>query len=292
VQVQAAPAGSAVRRLLALAIACAVLVGLLYLFFVCTRLGQRIDDAAVNGRSTLAADKVQDADDLLQTVDIASVVLLGGAVALVAVARGRLLLGVAAVALIGAANLTTQAMKAVLPRSDLVPGRAELIIGQSMPSGHTTVAASIVVAAVLVAPRRLRGPVAVVGALYAAAVGVATLTAGWHRPSDAVAAFAVVVAWGAAAAWFVAAERPGASLPRQPSTPLATPVLVALGVGLSAAAFTGLVAVLAARRLGRLDAIDLVQAYAGATVAITGSALLLVGLFLAALRPVALDVRR
>jgi len=281
-----------VRRLLALAVATTILTGLLYLFFVCTRLGQRIDDAAVDGRSSLTPAQVAEADDLLQTVDIASVVLLGGAVALVAVARGRLLLGVAAVALIGAANLTTQAMKAVLPRSDLVPGRAELIIGQSMPSGHTTVAASIVVAAVLVAPRRLRGPVAVVGALYAAAVGVATLTAGWHRPSDAVAAFAVVVAWGAAAAWLVAAERPGARPRREPSTPLATPVLVALGVGLSASAFTGLVAVLAARRLGRLDAIDLGQAYAGAAVAITGSALLLVGLFLAALRPVALDVRR
>ena len=53
--------------------------------------------------------------------------------------------------------------------------------------------------------------------------------------------------------------------------------------------FIGLVIVLAARRLGRLDAIDFGQAYAAATVAIAGSALLLIGLLLAELRPVALD---
>jgi len=290
--VQAPRAGKATRDLFALAVACALLVGLLYLFFVCTRLGQRIDDAAVDGRSTLTPEEVQDADDLLQTVDITSLVFLGGAVAFVAVVRGRLLLGAAALGVIGAANVSSQVVKALLPRSDLT-GEPELVIGNSLPSGHTTVAASIAVAAILVAPRRLRGPIAVVGAVYAAAVGVATLTAGWHRPSDAVAAFAVVVAWGAAAALFISAERPGASrFSARTASPVATPLLVSLGVGLSAAAFTGLVAVLAARRLGRLDAIDLGQAYAGATVAITGSALLLVGLLLAALRPVGLDVSR
>jgi hypothetical protein len=215
-------------------------------------------------------------------------VLLGGAVVSVALFRGRLLLAVVAVAVIVAANVTTQAMKELLPRSDLVRGRPELVIGQSMPSGHTTVAASIVVAAILVAPRRLRGLVALVGAGYAGAVGVATLTAGWHRPSDAPAAFAVTVAWGAAAAWFVVAERPSATR-QAPASPLATPFLVAAGVGLCTAVFIGLVIVLAARRLGRLDAIDFGRAYAGATVAIAGSALLLVGLLLAALRPVDLD---
>jgi hypothetical protein len=66
---------------------------------------------------------------------------------------------------------------------------------------------------------------------------------------------------------------------------------VLVGVALSAAAFIALVVVLAARRLGRLDAIDLGQAYVGATVAIVGSALLLTGIFLAVLRPVSLDGR-
>jgi hypothetical protein len=133
--------------------------------------------------------------------------------------------------------------------------------------------------------------VAIVGVAYAGSVGVAVLTAGWHRPSDAVAAFAMVVAWaGAATAVLVAGERPALE-PARSSSRFATPVLVLVGVALSAAAFVGLVVVLAARRLGGLDAIDLGQAYAGATVAIVGSALLLTGLLLAALRPVSLDGR-
>jgi hypothetical protein len=77
--------------------------------------------------------------------------------------------------------------------------------------------------------------------------------------------------------------------PTRSSSRFATPVLVLVGVSLSAIAFLGLVGALAARRLGRLDAVDLGDAYAGAAIAITGSALLLVGLLLAAVRPVELD---
>ncbi|HEX6311941.1 MAG TPA: hypothetical protein VF152_09965, partial [Acidimicrobiia bacterium] len=51
------------------------------------------------------------------------------------------------------------------------------------------------------------------------------------------------------------------------------------------------VGALAARRLGRLDAIDLGEAYAAAVVAIAGSALLLSGTLLAVLRPVSLAER-
>jgi hypothetical protein len=126
---------------------------------------------------------------------------------------------------------------------------------------------------------------------YAATIGVAVLTAGWHRPSDAVAAYVMVIAWGAAASCvLVVAERP-VMQPTRSSSRFATPVLVLVGVSLSAIAFLGLVGALAARRLGRLDAVDLGEAYAGATVAIAGSALLLGGLLLAVLRPVALAGR-
>ena len=72
-------------------------------------------------------------------------------------------------------------------------------MGNSLPSGHTTVAASVAVALVLVLPPKARAFAAVVGAAYAAVAGVATLSAGWHRPSDAVAAFLVVGVWAALA---------------------------------------------------------------------------------------------
>ena len=71
--------------------------------------------------------------------------------------------------------------------------------GNSLPSGHTTVAASVAVALVFVLPPRARGFAAVVGAGYTALVGVATMSAGWHRPSDSVAALLVVGGWAAAA---------------------------------------------------------------------------------------------
>ena len=145
---------------------------------MCTRLGQRIDDAALEGRSTLTAEQVQDADELLQTVAIASVVLLGGAVRVRGAAAWRAPAGRRhGRVVIGAANVTTQAMKELLPRSDLVPGRPELVIGQSMPSGHTTVAASIVVAAMLVAP-------AATGAAWSPLVGAAVCRRRRRRHPD------------------------------------------------------------------------------------------------------------
>ena len=36
---------------------------------------------------------------------------------------------------------------------------------------------------------------AIIGAIYAAATGIATMSLGWHRPSDVIAAIAVVTAW-------------------------------------------------------------------------------------------------
>jgi membrane-associated phospholipid phosphatase len=64
----------------------------------------------------------------------------------------------------------------------------------SLPSGHVTLVASLGVALVLVAPRLL-APFAVLAALAVTALaGVATMLAGWHRPSDVVAALGVVAA--------------------------------------------------------------------------------------------------
>src|SRR5262249_47992480 len=71
--------------------------------------------------------------------------------------------------------------------------------GNSLPSGHATVAASVAVALVLVLPPRARGIGALIGAGYAAFVGVATMSAGWHRPSDSIAAFLIVGLWAAVA---------------------------------------------------------------------------------------------
>ena len=75
-----------------------------------------------------------------------------------------------------------------------------LIFDNSYPSGHTTVGMSVAVAAMLVVPRRLLLPTALGAGLFGSAFGVAVVAAGWHRPSDAVGAFLVVIAVAAACA--------------------------------------------------------------------------------------------
>lgn len=101
---------------------------------------------------------------------------------------------VRAVCVVAGANLTTQALKALVERPyDAEIPRAPHV--SSLPSGHTTVGASLAAAALIVAPRRARPLVAVLGLTYALAMGLATVGVQWHRPSDVIAAFAVVTAW-------------------------------------------------------------------------------------------------
>ncbi len=85
----------------------------------------------------------------------------------------------------------------LLERPPLVPS---FIFDNSYPSGHTTVGMSVAVAAMLVVPRRLLLPTAVGAGIFGSAFGVAVVAAGWHRPSDAVGAFLVVLSVAAACA--------------------------------------------------------------------------------------------
>ena len=122
-----------------------------------------------------------------------------GILALVwAVRHRRWVLGPCAVGAVLAANLTTQLLKhGILQKPNL---GVQEIAGNSFPSGHTTAAGSLLLAALLVAPAARRAQVGRWGALLAALVGMTTVLNGWHRPSDAAAALLVVGGWGVAAA--------------------------------------------------------------------------------------------
>ena len=112
------------------------------------------------------------------------------------VVRRRPRLALFAAASVGISVLTTEILKHfLLDRPQLVPS---YIFDNSYPSGHTTVGMAVAVAAMLVVPRRLLVPTAIGAGLFGSAFGVAVVAAGWHRPSDAVGAFLVVVAVGAA----------------------------------------------------------------------------------------------
>lgn len=158
-----------------------------------TERGQLYDERAMNVLSGTDSRMNDLMVDVLHRISPTSAGLALLVLLIVAVFRGRFRVGFAAAVLFVGANITTQFLKHfVLIRPDLGQGDTN-----SLPSGHTTVAFSLVLAAVLVAPRALRWLVGALGAAGATLAGLATITAGWHRPSDVVAAMLVTAAWAA-----------------------------------------------------------------------------------------------
>ncbi|TFB96105.1 MULTISPECIES: phosphatase PAP2 family protein [Cryobacterium] len=168
----------------------------IYLFSVRTLAGQTMDqlafDGAEFGRRSVTPFTQQVLDALPVVSVIAGAVITG---ILTAVRRNVRTLVVAIGAALGAV-LTTQLLKGLLlTRPDLgVDGYA----GNSLPSGHTTVAAASALAVFLVSSPRTRWLSALAGTAFAVVAGVSTLANGWHRPSDVIAALLVVAVWGCA----------------------------------------------------------------------------------------------
>lgn len=214
----------------ALAIGGALTVVAVWLLAVANARGQLIDD--------LAMQAVRDRMDLWGwpsvllsgVVSEAALIVAALVVAAIAAARRRVALGVRAVLVLAAANVATQLLKAALERPQLEVGHA---LENSFPSGHVTAVAAALVALVAVVPTRARGWVSFVGFLVASAVCVAVIALGWHRPSDVIAALAVIL--------FFAMVGLPAELVRGRGSPWAGPVasagLVASGALVAISAF-------------------------------------------------------
>lgn len=192
------PSWAAAAWLVGLAVVCGSLLLATYAIAVHTRRGRLLDGASLRGAVGTRSSVSDVVEGLLDAVSIAS--LLGAAVLLVLIALARLRreLALAAVVVVVGSNVSTQVLKRyVFDRPDLGLDETTPATLNSLPSGHSTVAFSVAVALVLVLPVRLRAPAAAVGVGYATLTALATLSAGWHRPSDSVAAFLVVACWGA-----------------------------------------------------------------------------------------------
>jgi membrane-associated phospholipid phosphatase len=175
--------------------------------FVASRAGQLLDTLALAGNSIGQAQTRDVVDTVLNTISVLSLAIATIVVGFIALMRRRFALAVGAVLLIAGSNVTTQLLKHGLARPDL--GVDEQRLDNSLPSGHTTVVASVAAALVLVLPPAQRGAGAIIGSGLAALAGIATLSAGWHRPSDAVAALLVVGVWANLAGLFILAAQPG-----------------------------------------------------------------------------------
>ncbi|MFG1676107.1 phosphatase PAP2 family protein [Micromonospora sp. NPDC049282] len=249
-----------------------------------TEPGQWLDTVALTGNQ-IGQDRVDGpVDTILNAMSAVSLLAATAVIGFIALIRGRKALAVTATLLIAGANVSTQVLKHFLARPDFGIDPERATAGNSLPSGHTTVAASVAVALILVLPRQLRAVGAFIGAGYAAAAGVATLSAGWHRPSDAVAAYLLVGAWAAVAGLVLLVfQRERAVVEPGDAHRLAA---VVLGVGgalallVSAVALSWLVdrSTIAVEELGRRP---LFVGYAGSAAGIVGTIAVVAALVLA-----------
>lgn len=185
------------RRLVVLSLL--ALVGFLAVYAVAvqTEIGQRADEAALSGGAEVPARAQQAADRMLRIVTIGSLVAAIASLSAVALLRGDARMLLAPVAIVGLSVVATEVMKLwLLGRPDLVADPA--LQGNSYPSGHTTVLTSIGLAALVVAPPRLRASAALLAWAMAAGAGVFVLTAEWHRPSDPIGSYLLTLAVTAA----------------------------------------------------------------------------------------------
>jgi hypothetical protein len=154
------------------------------------------------------------------------------------------------------------------------------------------VAASLALGLVIVLPARWRALAAILGAVYAAAVGVATVTAGWHRPSDVVGAFLLTVAWAGAVCAALEAWAPPA--PAREARAARRSVRFAVGLLALATVLLAALGLAAARMVEsfndqNLRTLPVGASYVASVAAIAAAGAGLVALFVGALNGAVLD---
>lgn len=178
---------------LLLAVFLSVMLGVLAWASIYTRPGQVVDALSLRAMSG--------GKDLLLGMDyyvtyVVSIPTLIGVMVLaliIALVRWRFFLGLRATLMVIGANLSTQLLKhVVLYRPDF---HIDFTASNSLPSGHTTVAISAVLAVLMVSPRMWRDALSYVGALVAALMALSVMVNSWHRVSDVLAALLITWIW-------------------------------------------------------------------------------------------------
>ncbi|MFI9380735.1 phosphatase PAP2 family protein [Kutzneria sp. NPDC052558] len=192
------------RRWLRVAVVSAFVAVAVYVFAVLTPVGQMLENGALRGADQVTASEVTSANKDLNDISVYSLAVAVAVVALIGLLRRRWALSLAAVGVIVAGQVVTQGLKRfVLPRPPLVPVSGHYA-ANSLPSGHTTIAMTVLFAALLVVPYRWRGVAMFFGMTWALGIGALTVTAKWHRVSDTLAADAIALSLACLASWWLA----------------------------------------------------------------------------------------
>ncbi len=236
--------------LLALAVASAIGALGVWLAAFAVPAGQRLDSSALDAFTAAAQRPLRPSINGVSEL-AGPGPLIAGALVLVTIAllRRRWLMAAMVPAILLCANLVTQLLKPGLAHPRIVElSGTEAPYPASWPSGHSTVAMSLALCAVLVVGPRLRPLAALVGAGYAVAVGYSLIAMGWHLPSDVLGGFL-------SASTFTLLGAAGLSVLEGPKAPAAhavsarrrtpvaidRPVLLASLVAAAAAVLCGLV---------------------------------------------------
>lgn len=193
----------AVSGLLFLTATLACIAGLIgtYFFFVQTTTGQFIDESALVEAVDIHGPAGKVSTRFLDWLPVISLVLAAAVVLFVSVVRRRWKAAGIAVGACVLANVATQVLKNMLPER---PDKGVVTIYlNSLPSGHTTLAASAAAAVFLMSSPRWRPLAGFLGGTFAIASGASTLVNQWHRPADVVAAFLLVGIFMIPAGWLI-----------------------------------------------------------------------------------------
>jgi membrane-associated phospholipid phosphatase len=164
-----------------------VLLGLAY-----SPPGRFVDKAALQGFMELPRPFGEGlAERIAHLADPAPFFAVGAGLVVAALLLRRGREAVAVAVLLVAANFGSQVLQSLLAYqrpADFLNNT--LSIGaEAFPSGHSTAAMSLSLAAVLVAPRALRPVAAAAGGVFTLGVSFALLVNGWHYPSDVVGGY-------------------------------------------------------------------------------------------------------
>jgi membrane-associated phospholipid phosphatase len=137
------------------------------------------------------------AERLVHLADPLPFAVMSLALIAVALLRRRPRTALMAAAILGGANVTTQALKRLTegPRAYDLASWSGGMGTELWPSGHTTGAMTLALCLVLVVRRRVRPLAAAVGGCFTVAVVYSLMVLGWHLPSDSVGGFLVAASW-------------------------------------------------------------------------------------------------
>lgn len=219
--------------LLTLSLACALGALAVWLAAFAVPAGQRLDGAALAAFGVVAHPRLEPSiEGVASLANLWPLIVTASALVCVALARGRWLMAGVVPLILLSANGFTQLAKPRLAHPRIVElSGIEGIYPASWPSGHSTVAMSVALCAVLVAGPQLRPFAAMLGSGYAIAVGYSLVALGYHLPSDVLGGFLVAATFtllGATALARLEALHPhwtGAPPPRQAGATAGTPAV-------------------------------------------------------------------